>query len=224
MRKMHSFVAPIACLALLFLVPSEGTAQGEPPIDIDLRGGIGLPTGNLSDVVDVGPAFNVGFNVGITDRLYLRAEGGGELYEGIDLEDPVGAGGLNELDLDLLHFHGGAVYQLISPERSGLFVTLTGGAGATNFNVPRLQASVGADVEEVDLSELYFSANGGATVGYRVTEQVGLFVDGQSYVVFADEDDTASLLRIVNSVVDDPVDSLDTVWSIPVTAGVRLTF
>lgn len=221
----HRWLAAVVTSAALLAGTATGaSAQGEPPVDFDARGGVGLATGALSDVVDgAGPAFNVGFNFGITERFFLRAEGAAELFEGIDL-GPAGTEGLNDLDVDLIHFQAGGLYYLRPRDESRLFVTLNGTAGVTNFNVPRVQTAVGIDVVEVDLSELYFSTSGGASVGYRVGEQVDLFLDGRAHVVFGSESDTAELLQIVNSVSDEPVDGLGTMVSVPVTAGVRFHF
>lgn len=218
----------LGLLVLVLAIPlaAPGTAAGqEPPVAFDARGGLAFGVGNLGDVVDgVGPAFNVGVNFGLTDRLLLRVTGGAEMYQGIDLGGPVGNEGLNELDVDLIHFQAGGLYYVMPPEESPLSLTLEGTAGLTNFHVPRLATSVGTDAIEFELSELYFSAGAGVSVGYAVHEQVDLFLDGHSYLVFGSEDDTVDLLQVVNDVSDEPVDSLDTMWSVPITAGVRLHF
>lgn len=223
MHIRRPFGALVASLALVLLAGGSVQAQ-EPPIDFDARGGIGFPVGSLGDVADVGPAFNVGFNFGITDRFLARVSGGAEFYDGPDLGEPLGREGVNTLEFDLIHFQAGGLYYLLEREGSPFFVTLEGTAGVTNFNVPRIATSVGTDAIEFELSELYFSAGGGVNLGYAVHEQVDVFVDGHSFVVFADEGDTAELIRAVNDVRDDPVDDLGTLWSIPVTAGVRLHF
>lgn len=223
MHTRHSFGVLALVVASVLAFPGELAAQ-EPPIDVDGRGGIGFPVGTLGDVVDPGPAFNFGVNFGLTDRFLLRATGGAELYEGIEIGEPLGNEGVNDLEVDLIHFHAGGLYHLVPAEGQRFSVALTGTAGVTNFNVPRLAASVGADAIEFELSELYFSAGGGVSLAYTLHEQVDVFVDGHSYVVFGDEEDTAEMVQVVNSVKDDPVDALDTVWSIPITAGVRLHF
>lgn len=225
MKNVRSFV--VLALALAIPLASSGRlAAQERPFEFDARAGIGLPVGNLGDVTDgVGPAFNVGANFGLTDRLLLRVTGGAELYDGIDLGGPVGNEGINDLDLNLIHFQAGGLYYLMAPERQQRFsVTLTGTAGVTNFHVPRVAASVGTDAIEFRISEIYFSAGGGVSLGYAVHEQVDLFLDGHTFVVFGDEEDTTDMLQVVNDVSDQPVESLDTMWSIPVTAGVRLHF
>lgn len=226
MKAGHSFGIPALALAFL-LLSTGGIAAQEKPIDFDAAGGLGFAMGDLGDVADgAGPAFDVGVNFGITDRFRLRVHGGAELYEGIDLGGPVGNEGINELELDLIHFHGGGFWILTPSEEGPLSVNLTTTAGFTNFNVPRTAASVGTDAIEFEVSELFFSAAAGASVGYAVHEQVDLFLDAKSFVVFGDEEneDIMDMLQVVNDVSDQPVETLGTMWSVPVTAGVRLHF
>lgn len=216
-----------ACLALVLAVSfisSEELSAQQPAIDFDARAGIGLPVGDLGDVADVGPAFNVGVNFGVAERLLLRVTGGAEMFQGIELGQPLGNEGINDLEVDLIHVHAGGLYYLIPPEDQPLSVTLTGTAGATNFNVPRVASSVGTDAIEFELSELYFSAAGGVSVGYAVHEQVDLFVDGHTFFVFGNEEDTADMMQVVNEVQPSAPNTLETMWSVPVTAGVRLHF
>lgn len=225
METHRSLAAAASALALLGGAPAGACAQGEPPVDFDVRGGVGLAAGSLSDVVrSPGPAFAVGFGVGITDRFFLRAEGGAELHEGIDVSGASGAEGVNDLEVHLIHFQAGGLYDLRPRDENRLFVTLDATAGVTNLEVPRLQTSVGAGAVEVDLSELYLSTSGGAAVGLRVGPRVDLFLDGRVRAVFGDEADTAELVRIVDAVADEPVDGLGTLVSVPVTAGVRFHF
>ncbi|MFB6240197.1 MAG: hypothetical protein ABEJ46_01285, partial [Gemmatimonadota bacterium] len=70
--------------------------------------------------------------------------------------------------------------------------------GVTNLSVPRVQTSVGTDAVELDLSELYPSANVGVTAGYAVHEQVDLYVDAQGYAVFGNAEDTSDLVQVYN--------------------------
>lgn len=223
MEHRSSFGIIGAVLALTLALAGTADAQ-QVPIVVDGRAGIGLPISDLGDLVDPGPAFNFGVSFGISDRFLIRADGGAELYEGIELGEPLGNEGINDFEVDLIHFHGGGTYYLVPPEDdSRFFVSLTGMGGVTNFNVPRLAASVGNDAIEFELSELYPSASGGVSLGYAVHEQVSLYLDGHTYLVFGDEEDTAEVIQVAGAVADVP-ESLGTVWSVPVTAGVRLTF
>lgn len=224
MLRRPSFAA-VALMLAFSLVPSVEAAAQQAPIAFDARGGIGLPVGNLGSIADAGPAFNVGAAFGVADRFFIRVTGGAEMYEGVEIGEPLGNEGINELELDLIHFHAGGLYFVV-PREDGdrLSVSLEGTAGLSNLHVPRLAASVGTDAVEFRISELYFSASGGASVAYAVHEQVDLFLDGHAFVVFGDESDTAEMVQVVNSVPGEQVDPLGTMWSVPVTAGVRLHF
>lgn len=68
-----------------------------------------------------------------------------------------------------------------------------------------------------EFSETYFTANGGLRVGYDIGENLNVFVDGQAYLMFTDEEDTA-----VFEAFDPGIDAFDTAWTIPVTAGLRI--
>lgn len=224
MNVRTSSVLPVLALAAAFAATSSLQAQ-EPPIDFDAAGGIGFALGDLGDVVDgAGPAFDVGVNFGLSERVMLRLHGGAELYKGIDLGAPLGNEGINELEVDLIHFHGGGFFWITPPEEGQVSVSLAGTAGLTNFNVPRFATSVGTDAIEFEASELYFSATGGLSVGYAVHEQVDLFLDGKLYAVFGDEEDTSALVKVVNDVSDVGLGGLGTMVSVPITAGVRLHF
>lgn len=223
--RRTSGIAAVAAAALCLALAGGLSAQ-EPPVDFDATGGVGFPVGDLADVADLGPAFSVGFNFGLTERFYLRAQGGAELYDGVDLAEPLGSEGINDLDLNFIHFQAGGLYYLLERDRddSPAFVTIDGAVGMTNLNVPRVATSVGTDAVELEISELYPSASGGLSIGYAIHEQVDFFVDGRAHVVFGDEDDTAELVQVANDVLDDPVESLGTMWSVPVEAGIRFHF
>lgn len=223
MRDRYWLGALALILVCSLSAPGGLTAQ-ETPVAFDARAGVGFPVGDLGDVSDPGPAFNVGVSFGVTESFLLRVTGGAELYEGVDLGEPLGNEGINDLDVNLIHFHGGGLFYLVPPEERGVSVSLTGTAGLTNFNVPRLATSVGTDAIEFEISELYFSAAGGVSLNYAVHEQVDVFLDGHSFLVFADEEDTVELRQVVNDVQSEPVETLDTMVSVPVTLGVRLLF
>lgn len=225
MRTRHPL--GIAALSLaLSLVLAAGLPAQETPLQFDATGGLGLPAGDLADVADAGPAFGVAFGVGLTENFFLRLRGGAELYDGVDLGGPTGNEGINDLDLHLIHFQAGGLYYLLPRDRNDSPVSLAveGAVGATNLDVPRVATSVGTDALEIEISELYLSTALGVSLGFAVHDQVDLFLEGRGHVVFGDEDDTSDMIQAVDDVLDEPVGSLDTMWSVPVTAGVRLHF
>lgn len=210
----------------LFLLAgaAQTAAAQQKPITFDARGGIGLPAGDLGSVGDAGPAFDLGINFGLSERLFVRIGGGAELYDGFDVGAATGNEGVNRLELNLVHLDAGIVYQFTRPEARGFFASGSALAGFTNFNVPRVETSVGASAVEIDISELYPSAGLGLTGGYTVSEQVDVYLNARGYGVFGDEEDTSDLVRVYNDRFDPDLAGLSTMYSVPITAGVRLHF
>lgn len=218
--SVSRWIGAWTALALLGAAAVPAPAQ-EKPVDFDFRGGIGVPVGDLADAADPGPAFNVGVNFHVAERVSVRVEGGAQLHPGVvDLTEA--QEGVNELSIDLVHLHTGLRYHAVRQER-GWFVDLGAGAGVSNLNIPRVDVGVGNRAVELEVSELYFSANGGATAGYRLTDVASVFLDGQAYFVFADEDDTAALPQVLSTAGED-ASALGTTVDVPITAGVRLHF
>ena len=208
-------------LVLLAAIAAPAAGQ-EKPVDFDFQGGIGLPLGDLADAADPGPAFNVGVNFHVAERVSVRLEGGAQLHPGaVDLEEELQEG-INELSIDLIRLHGGLRYHLARPDR-GWFFDLGAGAGFTNLKIPRVEAGVGPTAVILEVSELYFSAGAGATAGYRLTDSASLFVDGKAHFVFGDEEDTADLPLLLGA-AGQQASALGTSVDLPLTAGVRLHF
>lgn len=220
--SLSRWIGALTALVLMGTAAAPAAAQ-EKPVTFDFRGGIGVPAGDLSDAADPGAAFNVGANFLLAERFSLRVEGGAQLHPGaVDLEEELQEG-INSLSIDLIHFHGGLRYHALQAEQRGWFVDLGAGAGFSNLNIPRVEAGVGNRAVILDVSEIYFSANGGATAGYRLSDAASLFVDGQAYFVFADEDDTRELADILGA-AGQQASALGTIVDVPLTAGVRFHF
>lgn len=214
-----------AALGLMLLAgTATPLAAQQKPITFDARGGLGLPTGDLGQVAEVGPAFGIDVNFGVSERLFVRVGGGAELYPGVDLDEALGSEGINDLEVNLVHLDAGILYELTRRDGSGFFASVNATGGLTNLNVPRVETSVGPSAVEIDISELYPTANVGVTGGYAVSEQVDVYLDAQGYAVFGDEADTDQLVRVFNDRMQDDLDGLSTLTSVPLTAGLRLHF
>lgn len=209
-------------LFLLAAFASPAAAQ-QKPIVFDARGGVAVPVGDLGDVADLGPSYNVGVNFGLSDRFMIRVDGGADLFDGFDAGTS-GTEGVNELDVQHFRLHAGALYYLTRRRPGGFFASVNGTAGFTNLSVPRTQTSVGTDAVEIDISEIYPSANVGATAGYSVHEQVDVYLDVQAYGVFGDEADAGDLIQVYNDRTDPDLDGLSTTYSFPLSVGLRLHF
>lgn len=184
----------------------------EQRFSIQPRGGVAVPAGDLADVADVGPGVGIGFVYRLTDRLSVRVDGDADIFSGVDSE----GSGPEGPDVSVYHYGAGLELAVLDPvNRWTVDVNL--GAGASTFDVDEFAA--GGSV--VDLTETYFTANGGLQVGYDVTPAVNVFARGQAYLMFTDEDDTA-LFSAISSEVDPA--GFDTAWSIPLSVGVAFYF
>ncbi len=202
-RKFGSFAAAVAAAAVMTALPRAALAQHE--FQISGRGGIGIPTGDLADIADVGPTFGIKLAYRVHPRVRLRVDGDVEIYDGAGLNN-----GTEAPDLTLWHYNGGAEFEVLQPGRSPWNVVVNGGAGATTFDSDRFSSGG-------DFNETYFTLNGGVEVGYHVRSNVRVFAAGQLFVMFADDQDTA-----VFAALSPEVNNFDTVVSIPITAGVSI--
>lgn len=203
--------------SLLLAAPATGQ---ERPIQIDFLGGFAQPVGDLADAADLGPSFTIGVNYLVTPRFGIRFDGGADLLDGTDALDP--SLGQNSLEIDLVRLHGGGIFSLLPPE-SPWRLDVNGGAGATVFSVPEIEGGLGNRAVNVDISEVYFSAAGGLDIGYRISERLSVFVDGRITVTLADEEDTDEISDLL-ATVGETVEPLETIYTVPVTGGVRLSF
>lgn len=87
--------------------------------------------------------------------------------------------------------------------------------GATTWDTDAFAAN-GATIE---LSETYFTGNGGLEVGYEVARSVSAFLGGQWYLQFTDEAETLPLARTAGL-----AEGFDTASTIPLYAGLEIGF
>ncbi|MFQ5530924.1 MAG: outer membrane beta-barrel protein [Gemmatimonadota bacterium] len=200
-------------LAVFLVLSIVDGAGAQESVSVEARGGIAIPTSDLSDIADEGPSFGVGVSFPLNDRLAVRVDGDVDILSGKDASGP----GSEGPDLNLYHYGAGLEYALVQPGGSRWGLDVNVGAGATTFDSDEFDV-MGTPV---DFSETYFTANGGLTLGYQVSPSVNVFVGGQAFVMFADEADTAVFAAISPEV--DPA-GFDTAVTIPVTAGVEIFF
>jgi len=229
---------PVAAATLLLLLPllaPAGPAEAQSSIFADRlfaegRVGIGIPTGDLGDLADVGPAFGLGVGYRIRERIAFRFDADVELlseanFDAVDRLVDEGP------DVTLYHFRGGVDYLLTEPDRSPLSVTVTGGLGATVFDTDRLLPGFRAPptggvrnprTGEIvtDFAETYFLLSGGVRVGYDLLRRFQVYAGLESFVTFADEDDTAVFTELSGA----DVGLIETTVSIPISVGARVRF
>lgn len=205
---MQKHLVRIAATALAATLVFSSSALAQGRWSFDGRGGIAVPVGDLSDVADVGPTFGVGIGYWFNDRVAVRVDGDLDLLSGKDSEGTGPAGP----DMNLWHYNAGVEVDLVRPTSPWDF-TLNVAGGLSTLDVDEFD--VGGT--PTDLSETYFTGNGGVQVGYDVSPNVNVFARGQWYLVFSDEDDTLPLAQIIGE-----TDGFDTLNSLPITVGVRI--
>lgn len=217
MKKVHSLALTVFAAAAVALAPQGVLAQQE--ITTDFSGGVAIPAGDVSDAVKLGPGFIIGLNFRVHDRVSIRAEGGADIWQGEDFStatEPTFEGP----DLTLTRLDGGLVFHVVSADQSdGFWVTADVGAGVHILTSDRFERQIRAnDVTIIDVSSAYFGAKGGLDFGYQFTDQVSAFVAGDAYLTMADEEDTAGYVDVPG------VAPFETLWSLPITAGLKFHF
>lgn len=217
MKKVHSLALAALVAAALALAPPSAVAQQE--ITTDFAGGVAVPAGDLSDAVKLGPGFTIGVNFRVHDRVSIRTEGGADIFAGESFSSSANPA-FEGPDLTLTRLDAGLVFHGLSAEETdGPWVTVDVGAGVHILTSDRFERQVlPAQVTIIDVSSLYFGAKGGLDVGYRFTDQVSAFVAGDAYLTMADERDTRGYQDIPG------VSPMETLWTFPVTAGLKFHF
>lgn len=208
-------IVVIAALAVMFL-PRGVVAQDA--VEIDFRGGVSVPAGDLSTFVDPSPGFTVGVNYPLTERLALRFDGGADIFSGGEIDNTLVS--QEGPDMSLIRFTGGLNYSLKDATEASPFladVNVGGGIGVLTSN-RRSFSGEGGLTTTVDLSELFPAAGGGLLLGYRFADQAELFASGQAYLTMADEEDLSSLGQLTED------GAPETLWSFPISVGLRFSF
>ncbi len=209
-------VLGIAGAVLGWLLVASVPIDAQRRLTAEGRGGIVIPAGDLSDLARAGATFGGGVAFHLTPEFAIRGDFDASFMEGNTLASGREAPGVN-----LYHYTGGVEFALVQPRAGGRPVTLATnvGVGATDFEVEAFITSREPHRgESFIVSERYFTANAGLKLGYELGRNVGVLLGGQGFVTFADEKDTA-VLRFLD---ENDARSLGTVWSFPITAGVKI--
>lgn len=211
----------LVCLVALFaaVLPRGATAQDH--VAVDFRGGVAVPTGNLADAEDIGPAFTIGLNIGLMPRIALRVSGGADILQGTDLST-----GAQAPDITLTHFNGGVLFHLMPPASDSRFkADLNVGGGISIITSGReifstvVNGTPGTVI--VDYSNLYPAINAGLLLAYQLAPQVDVFVSGQGNLTLADENNINSQQLALIAPETQP---LKNVFTFPIAAGLRFNF
>ena len=164
MRKHISIL-----FALLLLTP-VGSAAQDRPAAFSVRGGFAVPTFDITDIAESGPAFGVGVQVPVGERLFVRGAADFGTHDVVDTSD---------VDVKVNHYIVGLGLPVVQPtSESPWRVSLNAGAGLMSF-----------DVDGASETNTYFAINVGGEVEYAVSEKVSLLLSPQGDIAFTDEDD-----------------------------------
>jgi outer membrane protein with beta-barrel domain len=170
-RSMAALLAGLAGLGL------ASTAQAQyieptPRAFIEARGGVNVPTFDITDAADPGASVGAGLGVRLTSRLWLLADADFGFHSGNEL-----APGVETPDVNVYHYMGKLGYELIATETSKWSFIVNAGAGAMTF-----------DVDGVD-SYTFPAINVGAKISYELTPRFSFVLSPQGDIAFTDEDD-----------------------------------
>lgn len=221
MAKSKSWVLLLPLALFLPLLAVDGAeAQEEQPFSFEARGGMAVPFEDARNLWEVGPTFGGAFVYWVNPQIGLRAEGGVDLLSGKSASDVTGD--FDVPDLTVFHYTGGVEFAAI-PDHETLSLNFLVGAGAASVSGGDFPAGLDEPTPtESSFGETYVTLNGGTKVGYKVHDQVDIFLGGQFNYVITDDEDMAVFSQFDS---DDPEpDLLNELWTLPITGGVEIHF
>jgi hypothetical protein len=168
---MRAEFALSCLLALPAAVGAQTSADGvarAPRVMLEARGGVNVPTFDISDAVDAGPSFGIGADFLVAPRVYLMGDLDLGFHSGASLP-----GGGEGPDVRVYHYMAKLGYELVpavGDSRWSLIVNA--GAGALTFNA------------DGPGSNTYPAINVGAKIGYRLTPRLDLVLSPQGDIAF----------------------------------------
>jgi hypothetical protein len=162
-------------LMLLGIAPIVQAQSAERRVSLEARGGVNVPTFDISDAVDAGPSVGLGAAVQFAPKLWLMGDVDLGFHSGADL-----AGGGEAPDVKVYHYIAKLGYELLSEGQSPWSVIVNAGAGALTFD-----ADGGG-------SNTYPAINVGAKIGYRVSPRVQLLLSPQGDIALTDDEEVGT--------------------------------
>lgn len=172
MRRTGTGTLLLSGLMLLGMASTAGAQTMDRRATLELRGGLNVPTFDISDAVDGGPSVGVGAAVRVSPRIWLMGDADLGFHSGADVAG-VGEGP----DVKVYHYMAKVGYEIVSEGQSPWSVILNAGGGAMTFDV------------DGGSSNTYPAINVGAKIGYRLTPRVTFLLSPQGDIAFADEDE-----------------------------------
>lgn len=170
------------------LVVLPASTQAQSTWDLTFGTGISNPVSDLNDNWDIGVNVNVGGTYWFQDRLGFRLETALDVLSGDEFDST-----LEFPDLNLWHFGGGLEYAVTDRASDALSVIVNGGGGLTWIDGDATTIAAGNLNQSTSFSEVYGHLNGGLSVGWPLSDNLTIAVNGSIYVAFADEADTGTI-------------------------------
>lgn len=230
--SMRKVGAVIGIAALLAWAPTQADAQQEQ-FYFEAHGGTGIGLGAMDHLTDLGASFGADIGYWVHERIALKVFGDASFLSGRDVPGSPDAGDeifLEAPDWDLYHYALGAEL-LVTEPASPLEIRWGAGVGATTFETDELPG--GLEIQEreppnrlvstgeTEFDETELSVTTDLKVGYAVSPRFTVFAGGRAWVAFPDRANTRVFDEIAEQVDED---GFDTLWDVPVFAGVKIGF
>lgn len=199
----------LLALVLLLGVVQPGRAQLSD-LDVRVRGGLALPSGDFSEYFSAGPTFGVDLLHPLRDDVALLAD--------IDLES------LNRQasyvpDTRLVRYQLGAEAELLSGWNEHLRLAAYAGAGATSFRSDDFVTRPPPH-ERTRFSRTAFTGTGGVRLGFDTETPLTWWLSGEFNWAPTDEEDAATLRSALPYELDTTFESASH-WSLSLGVDFR---
>jgi hypothetical protein len=171
MRSIRTGAAVLSGILLLGIASTAQAQWSGRRAWLEARGGLNVPTFDISDAVDAGPSLGIGAAVRFAPKVWLMGDVDLGFHSGTDVAG-VGEGP----DVKVYHYMAKLGYELLSEGQSPWSVIVNAGAGALTFDVD------GAE------SNTYPAINVGAKIAYRLSPRVHLLLSPQGDIAFTEDD------------------------------------
>ena len=213
-RKTRVLLAAL----LVFGLPAGAAAQATGTVSVEGHGGLAFPLGTLGDATSTGGGFGAGLAVHFHPNWAVRGD-----VTLIKLDNKFSDDGTTLLSppVDMLYFGGALEVNFTAPLYQDLPLTFAVnlGAGFTNIDVDETWQA-GHPANGID--DGYLTFTGGGQVGMNVyrssSMDLNLFIKAQPYLILTDSTDFLPYATLLE------VEPFESMWVLPLTAGVRLTF
>jgi hypothetical protein len=168
-------LSSIRYATLLLLAATALEAQEAPRrFTLEARGGLNVPTFDISDAVDGGPSVGLGLGYQVSPTLWLLGDVDLGFHSGAEIA------GVEGPDVKVYHYIAKVGYSVVPEGSSPWSVVLNAGGGAMTFDA------------DGGTSNTYPAINVGAKIAYRLSPRVSFLLSPQGDIAFTDEDEVGT--------------------------------